>query len=249
MKTLIVNADDFGRTPGINEGVVEAHRDGIVTSTTTMVLYPAAAEAARLARECPGLGVGLHVQLSGGAPGLPAERIPSLLGPDGRFPSKPEGHRSPRPEEALAEAREQLRRFQQLFGRLPTHFDSHHHSHRLPAVLEALVTLALETGRPVRNASPEVAGRLRQRGVQTTTAFDEGFFGETATIERLLEIIAGLPEGTTELMCHPARVDDELRGSSGYAEPREAEKAALCDPRVRRALDACGVRLASFASL
>jgi predicted glycoside hydrolase/deacetylase ChbG (UPF0249 family) len=244
-----VNADDFGRTPGINEGVFEAHRNGIVTSTTAMVLYPAAADAARLARECPELGVGLHVQLSGGAPGLPPERIPSLLGPDGRFPAKPEGHRSPRPEEALAEAREQLRRFEQLFGRLPTHFDSHHHCHRLPAVLDAVVTLALETGRPVRNASPEVERRLHERGIPTTTAFDEGFFGETATVERLLSIIAALPEGSTELMCHPARVDDELRGSSGYAEPREAEKAALCDPRVRRAVEAAGVRLASFASL
>jgi len=249
VRTLIVNADDFGRTPGINEGVVEAHRNGIVTSTTAMVLYPAAAEAARLARACPQLGVGLHLQLSGGGPGLPAERIPSLLGPDGRFPAKPEGHRAPRPEEVLAEAREQLARFQQLFGRLPTHFDSHHHSHRLPAVLDAVVTLALETGRPVRNASAEVASRLRERGIPTTTSFDEGFFGETATVDRLLSIVAALPEGSTELMCHPARVDDELRGSSGYAEPREAEKAALCDPRVRGAIEAAGVRLASFASL
>src|SRR5207245_4475111 len=117
---------------------VEAHQRGIVTSATMMVNYPAAAEAAVLARENPRLGLGLHVALTGGPSALPPERIPSLLDDRDALPPKPDGLRRAEPAEVLAEARAQLERFQELMGRLPTHFDSPHHSHRtVPAVFDA----------------------------------------------------------------------------------------------------------------
>ncbi len=248
-RRLIVNADDLGRTPGINEGVAEAHRRGIVTSATVMVNYPAAREVARMARENPALGLGLHVQLTGGPSALPAGRLRSVVDASGHLPAKPEALRDPDPAEVLSEVRAQLARFQEIVGRLPTHYDSHHHSHRTPAVFEALVELGRETGRPVRCASPEMVETLRARGVKTTDAFREDFFDEDATLEKLAAIVGELAPGATELMCHPAVVDEELRRSSGYAEPRRRELAVLTSAAAREAVRAAGVELVHFGHL
>jgi predicted glycoside hydrolase/deacetylase ChbG (UPF0249 family) len=219
-KRLIVNADDLGRTPGINQGIFDAHRRGVVTSATLMVNYPYAAAVPALSAAHPGLGVGLHVALTG--------------------TSSPE---------VLDEARAQLARFRTIMKRDPTHFDSHHHSHReVPAALEALLTLGRETGRPVRAASPEVGERLRREGVPTTDRFVEGFFDRGATLEALLAIIDGV-RGTTELMCHPAVVDEELRTTSSYAEARSRELEVLTDRRVRDAIERAGVQLIHFGQL
>jgi len=246
-RIVIVNADDLGRTTGINSGIFEAHRRGLVTSATLMVAYAAAEDAAAQLAENPALGVGLHVALTGGPPVLPAERLPSLVDAAGRLPAKPENLDHPDPAEVMAEARAQFDRFLELVGRPPTHLDSHHHSHRQPVVLDAVVTLAREHGLPVRNASPEVAARLRSEGLATTDFFIERFFGEDARLEVLLEILAGLEPGTTEIMCHPAHVGDELRASSSYADARERELAVLTHPEAVRAVQDLGLSPATFA--
>ena len=248
-KRLIVNADDFGRTSGINRGVIEAHRKGIVTSATLMVSHAAAAEAAALAKDCPGLGVGLHVALTGGPPALPPERLASLVDGRGLLPAKPEGLAAAEPKEVLAETRAQLRRFREIMGRDPTHFDSHHHSHRVPAVFEALLTLARETGLPIRSTSAEMRERLRHEGIPTTDFFVEAFYGEGATLESLIHVLGSLEPGTTELMCHPAVVDEELRAGSSYAEPRARELQALTHREGRQIVQAAGIRLIHFGGL
>lgn len=249
MRRLIVNADDLGRTRGINAGVARAHAEGIVTSATLMVAYPAAREVAALSAAHPRLGIGLHVALTGGPPLLPPARLRSLVDAGGRLPARPEGLAGADPAEIAAEARAQLERFRELLGRLPTHLDSHHHSHRLPAVLDALTALAREHGLPVRAASAGVAERLRQEGLRTTRTFVEDFFGEQATLPTLERVLARLPPGTSELMCHPAVVDDELRASSGYAAPRDQELAVLASPAALAAVRAAGVELAHFGEL
>ena len=248
-KKLIVNADDLGRTAGINEGIFEAHRNGVVTSATLMVNYAAAGAVPEMSARTPGLGIGLHVALTGGPPASPPEQIPSLVDAQGHLPPKPEGLAGARPEHVTAEARAQLKRFREIMGREPTHFDSHHHSHRLPAVFEALITLAWETGLPVRNPSEEAARTLRRENIPTTDRFVEGFYDQGVTLENLLAILDAVPPGTTELMCHPARVDAELRGSSGYADVREKELALLTDREVRQAVQALGIKLIHFGEL
>ena len=247
-RLLIVNADDLGRTAGINDGIFEAHRNGLVTSATLMVAYPAAEDAAARLGELPNLGVGLHIALTGGPSILPAEHLPSLTDAAGRLPAKPEGFVDPVLEEVLLEARAQLTRFRELTGRLPTHLDSHHHSHRHPVVCEALIALAGEHGLPVRNASADVEARLRRHAVTTTDAFVEGFFGEDARLDVLVGILRALGPGVTELMCHPARVDDELRSTSGYADERERELAVLTTPEARLAVEELGLRLVHFGT-
>ncbi|MGE0640453.1 MAG: carbohydrate deacetylase [Thermoanaerobaculia bacterium] len=237
-RRLIVNADDLGRSRGINDGIFEAHARGVVSSATLMVGFEAAVDAAeRLARH-PALGVGLHVTLTGSRPTLPVAEVPSLVDAAGRLPRKPEQIDGFRPEEILAEVRHQLLRFRELTGRLPTHLDSHHHSHRDPAVLEALIAVASESDLPVRRSSEAIAARLAAAGVATTTAFSERFFGPDATVDRFLEILDEAPEGTLEIMCHPGYPDERLRAESGYADERRAEIDVLTDPEVRDAVRA-----------
>jgi predicted glycoside hydrolase/deacetylase ChbG (UPF0249 family) len=246
VRWLVDNADDLGRTAGINDGIFEAHRRGIVSSATLMVGFAAAAPAARALADHPELGVGLHVTLTGATPTLPASRVPCLVDGQGRFPAKPEGLLDPAPAELSAEIRNQLQIFVDLVGRPPTHLDSHHHSHRQPRVLDAVIELAREQRLPVRSSSPAVAARLAAAGIPSTGTFVERFFGDGARLDVLLDILDGLGAGSTELMCHPARVDDELRAGSSYAEPRARELSVLTSPSVRERLRERGIRLARF---
>ena len=245
-RILIVNADDLGRTRGINAGVFEAHRHGLVTSATLMVGFAAAEEAARELADHPELGVGLHVTLTGAAPTLPASRVRSLVGADGRFAARPELMNEPDPDEVRAEVEHQLARFERLVGRAPTHLDSHHHSHRHPIVRDVLIDVARERSLPVRSSSDDVQRALRRAGVATTDRFVERFYGEATTLEVLLEILRCVEPGTTELMCHPGRLDDELRAGSSYAVERERELAVLCDPAARVLVAELGLRLERF---
>lgn len=126
---LIVNADDFGASAGINRGIVDAHRRGIVTSTSLMVDRPAAQAAAELAREQRQLAIGLHFEH------------------DEAMTDAASAH---------AELDRQLTRFRELVGRDPTHLDSHHHVHRQPPLAECFSQLGADLGIPVREASPIV---------------------------------------------------------------------------------------------
>jgi predicted glycoside hydrolase/deacetylase ChbG (UPF0249 family) len=247
---LIVNADDLGRTAGINDGIFAAHERGVVTSATLMVAYPAATAAVRAAVRHPKLGIGLHLQLSGGRPLLPAAALLSLVDGAGFLPRRPDERLArAAPSEVHAEARAQLERFRALAGRLPTHLDSHHHSHRVPVVLEAVIALAREHGLPVRAASLEVAAALRAAKVATTDSFVEAFYGEDATESTLRRILESLPPGVTELMCHPGHADVELRSSSAYSDQRQREIAVLTADASRRLVCELGVELVHFGDL
>ena len=248
-KRLIVNADDLGRTPGINAGIFEAHARGLVTSATLMVGFTPAKEATDAWARSPEIGIGLHVALTGGRPILPSEEVPSLVDGEGRFPAKPDGLEGARPEEVMAEVEAQFERFRALAGRLPTHLDSHHHSHRLPMVCDALVKIAGRYSLPVRNASDEVGERLRQAGIATSDFFVERFFGSEARLEVLLEILGNLAPGVTELMCHPAKVDEALRLDSSYVDERDQELAVLTHPEAIRAIQEEGILLTHFGEL
>lgn len=248
-RRLIVNADDLGRTSGINEGIFAAHDKGIVTSATLMVVYPAASEAASALDQHPNLGVGLHVQMSGGRPLLPPETVSSLVDDSGRLPAKPEDHVSPDAGQIRVEVRAQFDRFCELTGRLPTHLDGHHHCLRQPLIGEALIELAREWQLPIRRASSSVAAWLAATGVPTTDVFVEDFYDEEARLDSLLRMIAEVSPGTTELMCHPGLSDDSLRNDSSYADKREDELAILTHPEVIAALKKHEIHLTHFGQL
>ncbi|PYQ36754.1 MAG: hypothetical protein DMF55_03725 [Acidobacteria bacterium] len=252
MKRLIVNADDFGRTPGVNAGVLEAHLSGIVTSATVMVLEPAAeagvSEASRRARA---LSLGLHFVLTGGgSPASPPERVASLL-VAGRFPRNAQSLPSDLdPDDVSRELDAQIALFTKMAGRPPSHLDSHHHSALHASVQPVFAEAARRRGLPVRASSAAARDALRAWDVTTPDRFFDGFYGAGATAENLQAILAELSEEeTSELMCHPGRADEDLVSSSTYACERERELAILCDPRLRARLAEENIRLATFGDL
>jgi chitin disaccharide deacetylase len=143
-RRLIVSADDFGRSSSINQAVIRAHREGILTTASLMVNEPACAEAVPLARENPRLGVGLHLTLICGHAALPADKIPGLVNPAGEFTSNPAGagfryffQRSLR-EQLRAEIHAQFQKFHAT-GLSLDHVNGHLHLHLHPTVFSILM--------------------------------------------------------------------------------------------------------------
>jgi len=250
-RRLIVNADDFGRSPGVNEGVLEAHRRGIVTSSTVMVLETSAARGIREAAErTPRLSLGLHfVVTGGGRPAAPAREVPTLA-PGGFFRRNREALPPQIPaEEIRKELEAQIQIFQVLARKAPTHLDSHHHAALHPSVAPVFASVARERGLPVRASSDEARKQLRDSGVRTPDRFYDAFYADGVSYDVLEKILDELPEGSSELMCHPGRPDAELRNSSTYVDEREWEIDVLCDPKVRALVARRGIVLRGFDGL
>ncbi|HXV60263.1 MAG TPA: carbohydrate deacetylase [Vicinamibacteria bacterium] len=245
MKRLVVTADDFGLSPGVVAGIVEAHQQGIVTATSLMVNAPATQDAFRQARANPSLAIGLHFVLTFGEPVGPRKPLGALLDKDGHFRRWDAGERDRvSPGQVREELRAQLQRFENGVGRPPTHIDGHHHVHAVPGVLTAVIEEARGLSIPVRSPDEPSRSRLRREGIPTDDHFVETFYGEGFVGESpLLEILKGLEEGTSELMCHPATVDDTLASLTSYREPRYEELRTLTSERVRRALVDLGIEL------
>jgi predicted glycoside hydrolase/deacetylase ChbG (UPF0249 family) len=226
-RAVIVNADDFGQSAGINHGIVEAHERGIVTSASLMARCTAAAGAAAYARAHQGLSVGLHVDVG------------ESICLDGEWTAVYQRVDCRNPRELEAEIRWQLSICRELLGRDPTHLDSHQHIHNEEPARSILDGIAAEMGVPLRHRSPGIR-------------YDGRFYGQTNTGEplpanisaaRLMELLRNLPEGVTELACHPGYADDLV---TMYRLEREMELQALCDPEVRRVLRDEGIELIAF---
>ncbi|MCL4545230.1 MAG: carbohydrate deacetylase [Chloroflexi bacterium] len=181
MGVLIVNADDFGISDGVNMGIVEAHRRGILTSTTVMANMPAFDHAMRLARDNPELGVGIHLNITSGTPLLPSSQVPCLARPDGRFHSPlfvlrqlTLGQLDGRQIEAELSA--QVERAMSA-GISPTHLDSHHHVHMHPRLQPIAIRIARRFGiRALRSTTELGPGDVLSRtGVLSGRAFSPRF--------------------------------------------------------------------------
>jgi chitin disaccharide deacetylase len=229
-RILIVNADDFGLSGGVNRGVARAHDEGIVTSTSAMVRRDAIDEAAQLARERPKLSVGLHVDLS------------EWVFHDGDWVPLYEVVVAEDRAAVEAEVAAQLASFVSLFGRQPTHLDSHQHRHLDEPVRSVVVETGRRLGIPVRGCTPGIEYRGDFYG-QIGTGEP---FPEAITVDALLRLLTSLPEGVTELGCHPAV--EPVEGSS-YSSERPVELGVLCDSRVRAAVRSEDIELVSFGEL
>jgi predicted glycoside hydrolase/deacetylase ChbG (UPF0249 family) len=226
-KYLIVNADDFGQSPGINRGVIEAHEHGIVTSASLMTRWLAAEEASVYAREHPELSVGLHLDL-----GEWVYREGSWMP---LYTVIPLDDKSA----VEREVSHQLDIFHHLLGKYPSHINSHQHIHMREPVRSVALQICQSLGIPLRNFCPEVH-------------YFTKFYGQTAeglplptyiSLERLIEIISTLPNGLTVLTCHPGYAEDV---KTMYQQERRDELRVLCDPRVQATIDALGIKLCSF---
>lgn len=247
-RLLIVNADDFGLTPGVSLGILDANRKGIVSSTTVLINLPIPPDLVAEATASSSLGLGLHLNLTFGTPVRPAPELPSLVDENGRFLRDAERATSGSPAEICLELEAQLEKFHRIFGRAPSHLDTHHFLHRRSPATEIVCDLAARHGLPFRTDSPEARAAATVRGLPVVPHF----VGDTGpepywTEARLLETLDALPEGVTELMCHPGYVDETL--TSSYRDQREVELLALCSPTVRHALEEQQVRLVNFGQL
>ena len=290
MKQLIVNADDFGLTAGVTRGILDAHREGIVTSTTLMANGAAFDMAVAASRQAPTLGVGAHLNLSEGAPISPPTSIPTLVDERGRLHLKP-GRllqdvlaRRVRLDEVEAELRAQTSRIVQS-GVSPTHLDGHKHVHVLPEVADIVIRLAREFSIPsvrcpvedppgflntvgaerssharilkqylVGRGVSTFARRLRRRLDEVGLHCPAHFYGLSQTgflnTRRIEEVLARLPEGASELMCHPGYPDTELANTgTRLLVQREVEIFAMCSPMIKRLVAGSGIRLVNYEAL
>ena len=266
-KQLVVNADDFGFTPDVNEGIVEAHRRGILTAATLMANGAAFDDAVRLARETPTLDIGVHLVLVGGRSTLSGEPLPPTV-------AKLLAAMARREIRVYDELRAQTQRILDA-GLRPTHLDTHKHTHLAPPILDAVARIGEEFGirwvrrpfdfplsalpvPPLRRLTSRALGLLRPRfhrvlarhGCKTTDHF-AGFqiTGRFRTAE-LVDLMGAIPEGSTELMCHPGRCGEALRNArTRLKESRERELEALVSREAREALERNGIELVNYAGL
>jgi chitin disaccharide deacetylase len=274
---LIVNADDYGLTPGVSAGIRRAALTGIVTSTTAMMNQPDVMEALPLALGlCPRLGLGVHLTLTIGRPLLPAAKVRSLLDENGSFYRQQTliDHLSEvKPEEALAEWSAQVEKFISVTGKNPDHLDSHHHSsYFTPGLFKQMLVLAKKYACPIRlpygknlefgvdylkSSSIEddlqlIQELLSQFCPSAPDTFCGDFYDESVNqvnLHQILHKASQLEIKSTEIMCHPAEVDEILRSLSSYAEPRARELAVLTDPQINSFISSFPFQLSSFSDL
>jgi predicted glycoside hydrolase/deacetylase ChbG (UPF0249 family) len=222
IRNLIINADDFGASTGVNRGILECHTRGIVTSTSLMVTGRAVAEAVSISRDHPAMSVGLHWDVWG-----EDEREFDL-----------DDTRAVRDE-----FRRQVDAFHNLLGRAPTHVDTHRHAHRkwnkrLMPVFQELVE---PLGVPLRDD-----GRVRFVGnfyAQWQWRVTDLKYISVPALQQLLREEVG--EGWTEFSCHPGYASPDYK--SIYLSERGIEVRTLTDPRIRQTIEELGIRLASYA--
>ena len=285
-RNLIVNADDLGWTAGVNRGVTEAHRNGIVTSASLLANGSAFAEAVELARKTRGLGAGVHLNLSDGPPTASREAVPTLVNASGEFEGGPDGlllkiaTRGLSMREVEMEWEAQISKVRGA-GVEPTHLDGHKHVHMLPGLFEIALRLAKRHGIGAIRVSHEASGlraALSTGGLRAAVVLKQGvqarglkllardareqadragvstadyFCGIAQTGELTKEGVArllrSLPEGTTELMCHPGYVDEALRKTATrLQDSREKEVGILTDTEIRNLVASQGIRLIDY---
>ena len=267
---LVVNADDFGLTPGVCQGILRAGEEGVVTSTSALVVAPAFAQFAPALRDS-GLGVGCHVALVGEDPLLlgPSE-VPTLVDAAGRPPLRWREFLQRwllcriDPDDVRREAAAQLAACRSA-GLEVDHLDSHQHVHLLPSVGAALVDLCAAEGvaavrRPdaehglqavgVRRLASRFARRAARAGVRTTDGFagldGAGHLGVSGMVAAVTALAGA---ASAELGVHPGADPDPDRARYEWGYDWSGELSALCDPGLRDAVERSGFRLGTFADL
>lgn len=221
MKKIIINADDFGYSNSVNYGIIDAHTEGVLTSTTLMTNMPGAEHAYELGKKHRTLGIGVHLTLTCGRPLL--DNHHTLVDTEGYF--KKIHHYQNKfhidPDELYAEWKAQIEAFLNA-GLTPTHLDSHHHVNNLETIQPIFIQLAKEYNVPVRN---NFHPNKSTTEIITTDHFEynpEILLADTQTILNKYKNAK-----TIEIMCHPAYLDKTIMEQSSYAMPRIEELAVL----------------------
>jgi predicted glycoside hydrolase/deacetylase ChbG (UPF0249 family) len=227
VRGVLIHADDFGQSAGINRGIIDAHERGVVTSASLMVRGAAAAEAAGYVRAHPGLSAGLHVDLG------------EWSCQQGTWVCVYERVNGADAAAVATEIDDQIARFRDLIGRGPTHLDSHQHVHKDDPARAILIDRAAALDVPLRHFSLKVM----YEGAFYGQAADGRALHDLITAAQLALLLRRVSPGITEVGCHPGYADDVV---TMYRDERAVEVAALCAPGVRRVFEETDVRLMSF---
>ena len=228
---LVINADDFGYTKANTAGIIEGYRRGVIRSTTALCNMPYLEWGRDLAKDCTGLGIGVHLTLTLGK-SLTGGR--SFTDGQGNFLSRNEIYAADLdPDEVYAEWKAQIQRYIEVFGHKPSHLDSHHSVHDFNEQQKAIVLrLAEEYGLHVRRYGPY--------------QYVAGFYGPTATREDLLRILEENEGRDIEIMTHPGYCDLELYRESSYNVHRVQELDVLCAQEVLDYVRDHGIELTHY---
>lgn len=246
MKHLILNADDFGYSYGVNYGIIESHLRGVLTSTTLMAGMPGFDHAVSLAKAHPSLGVGVHLTLTCGRPVLTDHK--TLTEPNGDFHSQAYYHNEEQPldkDEVYREWKAQIEKVLAA-GIEPTHLDSHHHVHTFRGLEDVFVRLAREYDLPVRNSRRDCTGNHVQ-GVPCPNYLVDFIEGSGAHFHTPLTEYAPAIESNmhrilleafktldcVEIMCHPAYLDTAVMLHSSFNLHRMCEVDLLISPATK----------------
>lgn len=247
---LICNADDFGHSKGVNLGIIDAYQYGIVRSTTMMAGMPGFDHAVDLAKANPGLHIGVHLTLSCGSSvgGI----YKTITDRQGNFLHLTEVEYKARENQFdLAEVeREYDAQIQKILasGIQVDHFDSHHHTHNLPGVVDVFLKLAKKYGVAVRlYDKSRLTGEYAH--IKTTDYFIDTFYGDLATAEHFQSICQQHPVGSLEVMCHPAYLDVALSQLSSYNIKRTEELQVLTSDEIKNYIREKGIQLSYFSNL
>lgn len=246
MKYLIVNGDDFGLTKGVNKGIVESYKNGILRSTSIMCNMPYVYESAEIKELCPDLGFGIHITLDAGKPLSNPNKVPTLIDERGYF-KKDYQHalNGANVDEIRIEIEEQIKKALSL-GIPITHMDSHHGVQSQSKVIDVFIDMAHKYNLPVRS-TPLDREIIIKAGLKTVDNFIYNFYDEGVKKENLLFILEKLEDDITEMMTHPAHVDDELIKVSSYNVKRGIEREILTDPDVIQFVKEKNIMLVNYS--
>lgn len=248
---LIINADDFGYTQGVNEGIVRAFRQGIVSSVSLMMNQAGTEHAIQLLRQRIIPRTGVHLCLTAGKPVCAPEQVRSLVDETGSFRTKDEFFKDLQidQEQVYLEFKAQISKAKNT-GTQITHLDTHHHVHSHPEVLQAFMKVSIESGLPVRSVNQAMRSQVSKRHILTPDFFCDEWFGEAVSLDAFKIIIeAGLINSRIqimELMTHPGIVDQSLTNTSSYTYQREKELSILYNPDSKNFLTQNMVGLCSY---
>lgn len=225
MKKLIINADDFGYCKGVNYGIIEAYKNGILTSTTMMANMPGFEQALELHEQYPGLGIGIHLTLTTGRPIL--SNLKTIVDAEGNFRNQAyyKGSFIIDQQEIYDEWKAQIEKILAT-GIKPTHVDTHHHANLFSDFNDIYLKLADEYQLPVRNNfnNKEHTRRTTDHFIYTM----ETVIQTVESLEKLFET-----NNSVEIMCHPAFLDKFLLSHSSYTYPRTEELELLTHPTIK----------------
>jgi predicted glycoside hydrolase/deacetylase ChbG (UPF0249 family) len=276
-RKLIVNADDFGLSKNISEGIIFAHEEGIVTSTSVLVNQHYFEEAIKLSEKYKHFGVGLHLNFNKGIPIASKSKINSLLDNSGVFFKNPyEKRKGISQLELYLEFKEQVNYFIKVTGKKPSHIDCHHWNYLYREFFVVYLEISREFGLPIRlpliessnfsygnltgllstvplklvSEFPDVLKSLNETDLPIhADYFEASFYESQATKENLIKILDNIGEGVTELMTHPGFIAQEEHNLTSYNNYRETELKILTNVDIKKHLEKLEIKLINFTHI